>query len=263
MNAIKSRGWLMLAAPLLMAIGTASASTQTTAENQETRWSATSQMPRADRDRGEMANQSQDEFPALVTTESGSAKKGNRSQTKTTAEASRSPNTEFWFYDADVVLFNDNDQDGFFHGVDVLFDADTIYNSAEVYAVLYLSLEGGPWNEYAVTDNFLIQGASSDDEYVVVTELVSGYPSGSYDLLIELFDTWDNSFVASFGPADTSALAFLQLEDANRDTPPDTTVIVRQGGGGALGWMLLLPLVFVALRRYWQNCARNGLKSRL
>ena len=76
------------------------------------------------------------------------------------------PNTDFWFYAADVELFADDDRDGFYHGIDLLFDADTIYNSAEVYAVLYLSLNGGPWNEYAETDNFLLFGASADDEYV-------------------------------------------------------------------------------------------------
>lgn len=154
---------------------------------------------------------------------------------------------DFWFYSADVLLFNDHDVDGHFHGVDLLFDADTYYQAAEVYAVVYLSLEGGPWNEYSVTDNFTLFGSSADDEFQVVTELVSGYPTGSYDLLIELFDGYNDDFLASYGPADTSELAFLPLEDANRDAPfipPPTTVVVH-GGGGSLGWLSLLALFFV------------------
>jgi len=265
MKTIDARGWSVLAISALFAFATPIASAQTNAAGEETRWSATTQMKKADRDRGATGKVSQDEFPALKTEQESSAAKGPRAQTKssTATAESRTPNTDFWFYDADVVLFNDNDLDGYYHGIDLLFDADTYYDSAEVYAVVYLSLDGGPWNEYAVTDNFLIFGASGEDEYVVVSELVSGYPTGSYDLLIELFDTWDDSFVASFGPGDSSELAFLQLEDAGRDAPQNTTVIIKESGGGVVGWMLLLPLLLAALRSHWQNCARNGASKRL
>ena len=124
----------------------------------------------------------------------------------------------------------------------ILFDADTIYNSAEVYAAVYLSYEGGPWNEYAVSEDFILFGSSSNDDYVLVTELMSGYPTGDYDLLIELFDAVDGAFLASFGPEDSSELSYLPLEDFNRDAPIIETrvTVTRGGGGGALGiWMLL------------------------
>jgi hypothetical protein len=158
---------------------------------------------------------------------------------------------DFWFYEADVVLFSDDDRDGYFHGIDLLFDADTVYGVADVYAAVYLSLEGGPWNEYAVTEDFTIFGASGDDEYVLVTELMSGYPTGSYDLLIELFDAYDGSYLASFGPEDTSELSYLSLEDYNRDAPRyDPPVAVSHGGGGATGlWFLLSLMALVILRR--------------
>jgi hypothetical protein len=144
----------------------------------------------------------------------------------------------------------DDDRDGYFYGIDLLIDADTIYGVADVYAAVYLSLEGGPWNEYAVTEDFTIFGASGDDEFVLVTELMSGYPTGSYDLLIELFDAWDGSYVASFGPEDTSELAYLPLEDFNRDEPRyDPPVVVSHGGGGAAGLWLLLPLLAFTIRR--------------
>ena len=139
--------------------------------------------------------------------------------------------------------------------IDLLFDADTYYNFAEVYAVVYLSLEGGPWNEYSVTDNFTLYGASAEDEFNIVTELVSGYPTGSYDLLIELFDGYNDAFLASYGPIDTPGLAFLPLEDANRDVPyvpppppPPTTVVVHDHGG-TFGWPTVLLLLGVGLLR--------------
>jgi hypothetical protein len=122
-----------------------------------------------------------------------------------------------------------------------------------VYAVVYLSFEGGPWNEYAATDNFTLFGASSDDEYVIVTELLAGYPTGSYDILIELFDAFDNTFLAYFGPEDTSELAFLPIEDADRDVAVVTEIIVveqHEHGGGSLDWLLMLTLGLAALARY-------------
>lgn len=187
---------------------------------------------------------------------------GNQSQKAGAETGSRTPNTDFWFYAADVELFGDEDRDGYFHGIDLLFDADTIYDSADIYAVVYLSEEGGPWFEYAETETFPIYGASSDDEYVIVSELLAGYPRGSYDILIELFDTWDNSFVADIGPDNTSELSFLPLEDAERDTPvaaPDVIVVSHGGGGGGAvdGWTismfaLMVAVLFLRRRRQLQ-----------
>ncbi|MDX1518322.1 MAG: choice-of-anchor H family protein [Woeseiaceae bacterium] len=182
---------------------------------------------------------------------------GNDAQKAGPGGESRTPNTDFWFYTADVELFGDEDRDGYFHGIDLLFDADTVYNVADVYAVVYLSEEGGPWFEYAETETFTIFGASSDDEYVIVSELLAGYPRASYDILIELFDTWDNSFVADFGPENTSELAFLPLEDAERDTPvtaPDVVVVSRGGGGAVDIWTItalaLMSAGLLLRRRY-------------
>ena len=129
--------------------------------------------------------------------------------------SAKTNSNDFWFYEADVVLFNDIDRDGFYHGIDLLFDVDTVYDEVDVYAVVFLSREGGPWNEYAVTDTFWINGATSDDEYVVVTELETGYPTGSYDLLIELYDAVDGTFLTSFGPEDTSELSYFRLRIIN------------------------------------------------
>jgi len=147
--------------------------------------------------------------------------------------------------------------DGYYHGLDVLFDVDTIYSSADVYAVLYLSHEGGPWNEYAVTEDFVVSGSSGSDEYGIVTELMSGYPTGSYDLLIELFDAYNGDYLASYGPSDTSELAYLSLEDFNRDAPVQEVIIVSEGGGGALdGWLLgalFLLLMGSAIRTIWRR----------
>lgn len=158
----------------------------------------------------------------------------------------QTPNVEFWIFDASVELSSDVDRDGYYSTIKLNFDADTIYSIADVYAVLYLSYELGPWNEYASTNDFAIYGASGDDEYFVETDLVTGYLTGEYDVLIELFDAYDGTFVASFGPNESSNLSYLPLEDASRDTPPVTTIIIHEGGGGSLGLLGLLVLFGVA-----------------
>ena len=160
---------------------------------------------------------------------------------------SMSPTADFWFYLADVELYGDSDRDGYYSGIDLLFDVDTYYSVAEIYAVAYLSYEGGPWEEYAVTEDFTIFGASGTDDYVIVTDLVSGYPRGEYDILVEVFDADTSEFLAWFGPEDTSELAFLPLEDMDRDAPAtETRITVSSGGGGSMDLLLIALLVISA-----------------
>ncbi len=232
----------------------------------EVRLSNSRHIVQGGRENPAMTSKSTDEFESLVRSGSRS-EDGLRSKdstlsssgkTESGSSGAQSIDHDFWIFDADVVLFNDEDNDGYFHGIDLLFDADTIYSAAEVYAVVYLSLDFGPWNEYGVTEDFWIFGASGSDEYVLVTELMSGYPTGDYDLLIELFDAVDNSYLASFGPEDSSELAYLPLEDFNKDVPfVDPPVAISHGGGGSADiWtiaMLLLILVASAARKIWRH----------
>ncbi|MGB5344545.1 MAG: choice-of-anchor H family protein [Woeseia sp.] len=223
------------------ALGARAAFAEDVATGAEARVSVVKQISRGGRD-GARSPAARHEYSALVAS-------GQRAsaRSKGTASSSKPGNTDFWFYDADVVLFGDDDQDGYFYGIDLLFDADSVYDGVAVYAVAFLSLDGGPWNEYAVTDDFFIDGATSDDEYVIVTELESGYPAGSYDLLVELYDAIDGSFLASFGPLDSSELSYLPLEDFRRDEPfVDNIIVVGHGGGGSgfgLLWLLAVPLL--------------------
>lgn len=172
--------------------------------------------------------------------------KPDASQSQSLATIGESADPNFWFYDVDVALFSDADRDGYYWGIDLLFDADTNYGAADVFAVLYLSYEGGPWNEYAETEDITLYGTSGLDDYTVETELVSGYQTGDYDILIELYDAYDGSYLASIGPEDTSELSYLPLEDSTRDSVGDTQVVVNSGGG-SLGWLLLCVLLAVRM----------------
>ncbi len=154
---------------------------------------------------------------------------------------------DVWFYSTESILRVDADGDGYFHAFSIAFDADLQYGEADVYAQLYLSYEGGPWNHYATTEVFTIQATGPDDGYVVDTDLELGYPQGHYDVLIELYEAFDQALIASVGPAESYALTALPLEDAGRDrVDPQGS---GHGGGGGLGVAGLLSLAALRLRR--------------
>jgi hypothetical protein len=167
---------------------------------------------------------------------------------------------DHWIFDADVVLYDDFDNDGFNRFLSVRIDADSLRQSAYVFAELYLSPDGVNWEHYHSTSDFWIGGETGDDEFFVETELVSGYPTGHYDLLIELYDADFGTYSDEFGPLQSDGMALLPLEDATQDPQPTTTTVtVVEGGGGAISW-LLLPALFAA---GWRTRRRGGFRTPL
>ncbi|MCU7842380.1 MAG: choice-of-anchor H family protein [Candidatus Thiodiazotropha sp. (ex Monitilora ramsayi)] len=160
----------------------------------------------------------------------------------------------FSIFDAQTVISRDDDGDGYYHRLKVSFDADVESGTAWVYAKLYLSLEGGPWNHYFTTDVFSIEDDFSDDAYNVVTRLLDGYPTGYYDVLIELYDADFDLLVVNYGPFEDRDLAVLPLEDFHRDDFHD-------GGGGAMGPAILLLALLAAVRHYGLQRRTGNLRS--
>ena len=233
---------LTVAAALLIAISATSAAA-VVAEDGEKRITQSTHYKGDGRQNAVVIKETRDEYEARASSGASREKTKSGTQSKLASNDLMSPNTDFWFYLADVELYGDSDRDGYYSGIDLLFDVDTYYSVADIYAVAYLSYEGGPWEEYAVTEDFTIFGSSGTDDYVIVTDLVSGYPRGDYDILIEVFDADTGEFLAFFGPEDTPDLAFLPLEDMDRDAPvTETRITVNSGGGGASDPVLLLLL---------------------
>ena len=244
---------LLIAAALLTVIS-ATAAAAVVEPGADKRISNSTHLQGDGRENALVVKESRDEYETPVSSDESREKTRSRQPSKSSSLQSASGSADFWFYLADVELYGDSDRDGYYSGIDLLFDVDTYYSVADIYAVAYLSFEGGPWEEYAVTEDFTIFGASGTDDYVIVTDLVSGYPRGDYDILIEVFDADTSEFLAWYGPEDTSALAFLPLEDMERDAPaPETRITVNSGGGGASDLLLLallgFPAAFSGLRR--------------
>jgi len=156
---------------------------------------------------------------------------------------------DFAIYGAYSLLQDDYDGDGFYQTFSVVFDADiysyTDNQLGEVYALLYISKNGGPWTHYFTTETFIIEGDTDLDEYEVITTFLSGYSSDYYDVLIDLYEVSNSDIVATYSSDDSNALYALSLESADYDEPYFEVVEVR---GGSIYWLILILLSIYLLR---------------
>ncbi|MFT5503627.1 MAG: hypothetical protein ACI8XC_001338 [Gammaproteobacteria bacterium] len=157
----------------------------------------------------------------------------------------------FYIYDADLSSNFDDDNDGFYHSLTVSFDVDVTVDEAAIYAKLYLSHEGGPWIPYYTTDLFNIYEDSAFDRYEVTTDLVDGYPTGYYDVLIEVFSL-NHAYQVASEVLDYSYLGReTLLEDFSRDEPLDYYYydeyeeVSYSHGAGNTGFTLILILILI------------------
>ncbi len=183
-------------------------------------------------------------------------KQGYRKESSSVESVDYSSHPDFSIYNAHVDLISDFDYDGFYHRFSVEIDADTLYSVGYVYARLYLSYEGGPWNHYATSDAYHIYSDSELDSFVIETELAEGFPAGHYDIRIELFDADHNTWLLTYGPYEDTSLSALPLEDSIYDDidpvvsyPVEAEVVVA-ATGSMHAWLLLLAPLMMATRRY-------------
>ncbi|RDH84036.1 MAG: hypothetical protein DIZ80_07840 [endosymbiont of Galathealinum brachiosum] len=163
---------------------------------------------------------------------------------------------DFSIYNVSTNLISDFDYDNFYHRFSITIDADTVYESAAVYAKLYLSYEGGPWNYYTSSDTYHIYAESGLDAFVIETELADGFSAGYYDVRIELYDADYNQWLLSYGPYDDSSINSLPLEDSFKDshfidtTYPVETEVVFAGSGSMSFWLLAIATLLLITVRF-------------
>ncbi|MFT6896730.1 MAG: hypothetical protein ACJA13_001133 [Paraglaciecola sp.] len=161
----------------------------------------------------------------------------------------KSASPDFWVYDANVFLHDDLDYDGYFHHFSVDLDVDTYFLHAKVYARLYIGV-GEDFREFHTTSDFVVDGQSSDDVFTVESELLSGFRPDDYEVLIEIYDAYNDELVAVYDGYDDSDLYLLSLESNDYETvyiEPDVVVI---HAGGSLGILSLLLLPLLIVRRF-------------
>lgn len=159
----------------------------------------------------------------------------------------------FSIYTAYSELISDIDEDGYYQSFSVTFDADLLSSmpneQALVYADLYLSQNGGPWVLYFSTDDFLITGEDTEDEFEVVTQLDSGYVPDNYDVLIDLYEVGYSDVVATFSSNDSNELYALPLESSDYD-PEYIEVVYHEVHSGNMSWLLLFSALLSLIYRF-------------
>lgn len=160
----------------------------------------------------------------------------------------------YTLFSAKSFLLEDYDGDGYYQTFSVVFDADVesythgYATSAQVYADLYMSKNGGPWEYYYTTDNFVIIGDREDDEFEVVTTLHQAYYADQYDILIELFETSSDDFVATISADDIINLAALPLESSEYDDAYVESDVYVTGGSLSVYFVLCILLLSIYRR---------------
>ncbi|PCI61177.1 MAG: hypothetical protein COB35_07230 [Gammaproteobacteria bacterium] len=158
---------------------------------------------------------------------------------------------QFAIFNAQSALLTDDDFDGYYQGFSITFDADYLryddFDTATVYAEMYLSKNGGPWLHYFTTDAFTIHSDDPDDDYEVITTLVDGYNSDNYDVLIDLYEVGYSDIVTTYSSSDSNALYALPLESANNDIYQPEQVSYSVESGGSFSWLILIPLFLISL----------------
>ena len=169
------------------------------------------------------------------------AKKPRIGVTTKAFSSTKSAYGDTYVYDATTDLFSDRDGDGYFHHLRVRLDADTLFTSSVVYAEIYVSADGKAWELLYTTKDFTVFGSDPNDDYEIEADLMSGYSTGQYDVLIELHDAADSTLLDEYGPNESPEFSALPLEDSTRDGVAEDSG--GHGGGGAVSWLMLPGLL--------------------
>jgi hypothetical protein len=163
----------------------------------------------------------------------------------------------FVIYEGYSSLIEDYDGDGYYQTFSVTFDADLVtyyaHEEAVVYAELYLSENGGPWEHYYSTDSFVIHGESTDDEFEVYSTLAQGFTTNHYDVLIDLYEEGYPNIVASYSSDDSSSLYGLPLESSGYDLEYVEYYEEATIHGGSTSNLVLIIIFGIIVMRYFDN----------
>lgn len=133
----------------------------------------------------------------------------------------------FSVYDASISLLTDNDGDGYFSEFELNFDVDYDNGTTDVYADIYYRKPGGEWLWFYTTNDFQISGNSSSDNYSVISNLTTGFPSDSYEFLIDIYESGIPGIVVTYSSADDVDLSNVPLEDNGYDSTLNNALVLQ------------------------------------
>lgn len=129
----------------------------------------------------------------------------------------------------------------------------------------YISVMPEAFYPIHTSSDFYIYGESSHDEFVIETDLVSGFPPYDYDVMIELYDSQTGELLAFANQNNDADLAYIPLESADYDdnTGGGSVVVVTEHGGTFSGTLLAFMGIIglwriVRAKNWFINSANQG-----
>ena len=153
-----------------------------------------------------------------------------------------------WFHSISLYLSGDINANGYYHRLEVEFDADTELNYQPVFAEFSLLPSYGSERVFYTSSVFELYRDSANDWLAIDTILDQRFAPDQYLLTVRLFDANTGYLLAEISGFDDSSLDFLALEDYDRDSYIDTTTTVEVSAGST-GIMALLTLCCLIIRR--------------
>lgn len=184
------------------------------------------------------------------TTERRTDKKISLKSSKPAILTTQAFQSHVWFHSIDIRLSGDINANGFYHRLEVEFDADTDLAYQPVFAEYTLLPGYGGERLYYTSSVFELYRQTADDWFAIDTVLENRFAADYYLLTVRLFDANTGYLLAELSGFDNTALDNLPLEDYGRDSfiPSTTTVEVSAGSTGIL---LLLALCLLVLQRVY------------
>lgn len=167
---------------------------------------------------------------------------------KKTANKNASANHVIWIYDAWLTTSSDRDNDGYYPSFELTFALDTSYSHADVFAVIYLG-DSNTYKEIHTTSVFRIHSDASNDDFTFKTELLQGFPSGDYDILIELYNADTLELQDSYDHNSDPDLSLVSLESAEYEHSNYAPTITTHEHGGSQGYLVLLVGLLLTIFR--------------
>ncbi|WP_027669901.1 choice-of-anchor H family protein [Rheinheimera baltica] len=189
-----------------------------------------------------------------VTTERhNSAKKISRTVAKQTEAANQAYQSHVWFHSIDIFFSGDINANGYYHRLEVEFDADTSLPYQQVFAEFTLLPTYGGERVFYTSSVFELYRDSPDDWLAIDTVLENQFNPDDYLLTVRLFDASTGYLLTEISGFDNANLDYIPLEDYNHDSylPPPTVEV----SAGTTGISVLLALCLVLINRSRQTAS--------
>ncbi len=153
-----------------------------------------------------------------------------------------------WFHRVELFLSGDLNANGYYHRLEVEFDADTSRAYQQVFAEFSLLPSYGSELIYYTSSVFELYRDSANDWLAIDTILDERYPADKYLLTIRLYDANSGYLLAEISGFDDVNLDLLPLEDYRRDSYINSSTTIEVSGG-TTGIAALLALCLLSVSR--------------